>query len=201
MYKDPASLTVASPFTRGYWRTAAKELKNLRMLTLAAIVVALRIVLGGVRIPLGDNLNIFFGYLINSLGSAIYGPVVALLSGFATDILGYFVRPDGPFFPGYVLSTMLGSFFYALFFYRARITLPRIIGAKLTVNLLVNVGLGALWSAIQFSKGYYYYLAKSLTKNIGMLPIEVFLLWLFLRAMAPVCARNGLLPRQGKGER
>lgn len=201
MYKDPASLTVASPFTRGYWRTAAKELKNLRMLTLAAIVVALRIVLGGVRIPLGDNLNIFFGYLINSLGSAIYGPVVALLSGFATDILGYFVRPDGAFFPGYVLSTMLGSFFYALFFYRARITLPRIIGAKLTVNLLVNVGLGAMWSAIQFSKGYYYYLAKSLTKNIGMLPIEVFLLWLFLRAMAPVCARNGLLPRQGKGEK
>ena len=201
MYKDPASLTVASPFTRGYWHTAARELKNLRMLTLAAIVVALRIVLGGVRIPLGDNLNIFFGYLINSLGSAIYGPVVALLSGFATDILGYFVRPDGPFFPGYVLSTMLGSFFYALFFYRARITLPRIIGAKLTVNLLVNVGLGALWSAIQFSKGYYYYLAKSLTKNIGMLPIEVFLLWLFLRAMAPVCARNGLLPRQGTGER
>lgn len=201
MYKDPASLTVASPFTRGYWHTAARELKNLRMLTLAAIVVALRIVLGGVRIPLGDNLNIFFGYLINSLGSAIYGPVVALLSGFATDILGYFVRPDGPFFPGYVLSTMLGSFFYALFFYRARITLPRIIGAKLTVNLLVNVGLGALWSAIQFSKGYYYYLVKSLTKNIGMLPIEVLLLWLFLRAMAPVCARNGLLPRQGKGER
>ncbi len=201
MYKDPASLTTASPFTRGYWHTAARELKNLRMLTLAAIVVALRIVLGGVRIPLGDNLNIFFGYLINSLGSAIYGPVVALLSGFATDILGYFVRPDGPFFPGYVLSTMLGSFFYALFFYRARITLPRIIGAKLTVNLLVNVGLGALWSAIQFSKGYYYYLAKSLAKNIGMLPIEVFLLWLFLRAMAPVCARNGLLPRQGKGER
>lgn len=201
MYKDPASLTVASPFTRGYWRTAAKELKNLRMLTLAAIVVALRIVLGGVRIPLGDNLNIFFGYLINGLGSAIYGPVMALLSGFASDILGYFIHPNGPFFPGYVLSTMMGSFLYALFFYRARITLLRVALAKLSVNLLVNVGLGAMWSAIQFSKGYYYYLAKSLTKNIGMLPIEVLLLWLFLRAMAPVCARNGLLPRQGKGER
>lgn len=198
MYKDPASLTLASPFTPGYWRTAAKELKNLRMLTLAAIVVALRIVLGGFYIPLGDNLNIFFGYLINGLGSAIYGPVAALLVGFATDILGYFVHPNGAFFPGYVLSTMLGSFFYALFFYRARITLPRIIGAKLTVNLLVNVGLGALWSAIQFSKGYYYYLVKSLVKNIGMLPIEVVLLWLFLRAMAPVCARNGLLPKQEK---
>ena len=196
MHKHPESLTLASPFSKSYWRTAAQELRNLRMLTLAAIVVALRIVLSGLYIPLGDNLNIFFGYFVNSLGAAIYGPVVALLSGFATDVLGYFVHPTGPFFPGYVLSTMLGSFFYALFFYRARITVVRVILAKLSVNLLVNVGLGALWSAIQFSKGYYYYLVKSLMKNLGMLPLEVLLLWLFLKAIAPVCARNGLLPKQ-----
>ena len=198
MYKNPESLALASPFSRSYWRTALRELQNLRMLTLAAIVVALRIVLSGLYIPLGDNLNIFFGYLINSLGSAIYGPVVALLSGFATDVLGYFVHPTGPFFPGYVLSTMLGSFFYALFFYRARVTALRVVLAKLSVNLLVNVGLGALWSAIQFSKGYYYYLVKSLAKNIGLLPVEALLLWLFLRAMAPICAKNGLLPKQEK---
>lgn len=196
MFKSPEALTLASPFSPGYWRVAAKEVKNLRMLTLAAIVVALRIALGGLRIPLGDNLNIFFGYFVNSLGAAIYGPVVALLSGFATDVLGYFVHPTGPFFPGYVLSTMLGSFFYALFFYRARVTALRVVLAKLSVNLLVNVGLGALWSAIQFSKGYYYYLVKSLMKNLGMLPLEVLLLWLFLKAIAPVCARNGLLPKQ-----
>ena len=126
MFKSPEALTLASPFSPGYWRVAAKEVKNLRMLTLAAIVVALRIALGGLRIPLGDNLNIFFGYLINGLGSAIYGPVMALLSGFASDILGYFIHPNGPFFPGYVLSTMMGSFLYALFFYRARITLLRV---------------------------------------------------------------------------
>ncbi len=158
----------------------------------------LRIVLSGLYIPLGDNLNIFFGYFVNSLGAAIYGPVVALLSGFATDVLGYFVHPTGPFFPGYVLSTMLGSFFYALFFYRARVTALRVVLAKLSVNLLVNVGLGALWSAIQFSKGYYYYLVKSLAKNIGLLPVEALLLWLFLRAMAPICTKNGLLPKQEK---
>ena len=198
MYKNPESLALASPFSRSYWRTALRELQNLRMLTLAAIVVALRIVLSGLYIPLGDNLNIFFGYFVNSLGAAIYGPVVALLSGFATDVLGYFVHPTGPFFPGYVLSTMLGSFFYALFFYRARVTALRVVLAKLSVNLLVNVGLGALWSAIQFSKGYYYYLVKSLAKNIGLLPVEALLLWLFLRAMAPICATNGLLPKQEK---
>ena len=71
MHKNPESLTLASPFSKSYWRTAAQELRNLRMLTLAAIVVALRIVLSGLYIPLGDNLNIFFGYFVNSLGAAI----------------------------------------------------------------------------------------------------------------------------------
>lgn len=201
MYKKPETLTLASPFSRGYWRAAADELKNLRMLTLAAIVTALRIVMGGLYIPLGDNLNIFFGYLVNGLGSAVYGPVVALLSGFATDVVGYFIHPTGAFFPGYVLSTMMGSFFYALFFYRARITVPRVVLAKLAVNLLVNVGLGAMWSAMLYSKGYYYYLAKSLAKNIGLLPLETALMWAFMRAVVPVCVRNGLLPEQGKKEK
>lgn len=198
MYKKPETLTLASPFSRSYWRAAADELKNLRMLTLAAIVTALRIVISGLYIPLGDNLNIFFGYLINGLGSAIYGPVMALLAGFATDVVGYFIHPTGAFFPGYVLSTMMGSFFYALFFYRARITVLRVVLAKLSVNLLVNVGLGALWSAMLYSKGYYYYLAKSLVKNIGLLPVETVLLWAFMRAVVPVCVKNGLLPRQEK---
>lgn len=198
MYKRPEALTLASPFSRSYWRTAADELKNLRMLTLAAIVTALRIVMGGLYIPLGDNLNIFFGYLVNGLGSAIYGPVMALLSGFATDVVGYFIHPTGAFFPGYVLSTMMGSFFYALFFYRARITVLRVVLAKLAVNLLVNVGLGAVWSAMLYSKGYYYYLLRGLAKNIGLLPLEAFLLWIFLKAMVPVCAKNGLLPEQEK---
>ena len=196
MYKKPEALTLASPFSRSYWRTAADELSNLRMLTLAAIVTALRIVMSGLYIPLGDNLNIFFGYLINGLGSAIYGPVMALLCGFVEDILGYFLHPTGAFFPGYVLSTMMGSFFYALFFYRARITVTRVVLAKLSVNLLVNVGLGAMWSAILYSKGYYYYLAKGLAKNIALLPLEAFLLWIFLKAMVPVCVKNGLLPKQ-----
>ena len=39
MFKSPEALTLASPFSPGYWRVAAKEVKNLRMLTLAAIVV------------------------------------------------------------------------------------------------------------------------------------------------------------------
>ena len=70
--------------------------------------------------------------------------------------------------------------------------------AKLVVNLGVNVGLGALWSSMLYGKGYYYYLVKSLIKNIGMLPIETVLLFLFFKAILPAASRAGLLPEQKK---
>ena len=54
------------------------------------------------------------------------------------DILGFILQPTGDFFPGYTLSTMAGVLVYALCFYRARITVLRIVLANLVVNLLVN---------------------------------------------------------------
>ena len=121
---------------------------------------------------------------------------MALLYGFASDILGYILHPDGVFFPGYVLSAMAGAFFYALFLYRSRITVLRIFLCKACINLLVNVGLGSLWSAMIYGKGYYYYLVKSVIKNLTLLPVETFLLVIFLGVMLPVMSKSGIVPAQ-----
>ncbi|MBQ6001033.1 MAG: folate family ECF transporter S component [Clostridia bacterium] len=197
MQKTVPSTLYRSPFHLNYWRDAKACMKDLRLLVLAALLVAGRVAITSFYIMVGENLKISFGFFLNALGSLIYGPFIGLLTGFATDILGFLLHPmGGAFFPGYTLTAMLGSFVYALFFFRARITVRRIVLCKLTVNLLVNVGLNCLWSAMLYSKGYFYYLAKSLTKNLLMLPIEILILLVFFRVMLPVVSGMGLTPPQ-----
>lgn len=191
---------ILSPFSAAYWKEAGKECSKINMIALAAMLMALRTVVNFIRIPVGDNLNIFFTYLISALGGAIYGPVLAFISGAIYDILSFMVYPDGTFFIGYTLNTALAAAIYAIFLYRRRITVVNCFFAKLCNNLVVNVILSSLWSAMLYSKGYLYYLSKGLVKNIVLLPAEVLLMVLLFKALTPFLVKKRLIPDQSKPE-
>lgn len=186
----------SSPFSRGYWRDAAAELKDLRKLLFAALMIAACLVLNRFKIPLGENLSLSITYLARALCSLVCGPVVAVIFAFAEDTVSFFISGGGyAYFPGYALTTALGCLIYSLFFYRARITWGRIIVAKLLTNIQ-NVFLGSLWSAILYSKGYLYYLGSSAVKNTLYLPLQILLLFLLFRALLPVLYKMKWLPKQ-----
>lgn len=193
MWQNKNTSVYSTPFSAGYWKAAVSELHSLRSLTVAAVFLALSLALGMIRIPLGDNLHIFLTFFVKMLGGAIYGPVVALLNGFLSDILGYFISPSGPFFFGYTLSTIVGSLLYALFLYRAKISAVRIFSAKLAVNVLVNILMGSCWSAMLYGKGYLYYLAKSIVKNLALWPLESILFILLIQLLLPMLTKRRYL--------
>ena len=170
----------------------------MRFLAVCAMFIALRVVLSSVFIPVGENLRIYFTFFLASLGASVYGPLMALAEGFLSDIIGYILFPSGAFFPGYTLSAMLGSFLYALFFYRQEITVVRVFLCKLTVNVLINICLGSLWSAMLYGKGYLYYLAKSVVKNLLLLPLETTVMVVIFRTMRPLLIRLRLIPKSTK---
>lgn len=193
--------TFRTPFTPSYWKEAAGEVKKPRILAVTALFIGLDIIIGMFYIPMpfGDNLRVYFGYFTNSMCCMVCGPVMALIFGFVRDILGFLANSSGGFFFGYTLSAMLGSLVYALFFYRARITVVRILCCKLIINVCVNILLGSLWSAILFSKGYYFYMVSSTVKNLMLLPVEVILLVLFYQVTLPVLVKMKWIPEQPKG--
>ena len=60
-----------SPFSKAYWRDAAAELKDTKMLVVTALMIALRVALQPLAIPLGPQLSIQTAMLATALGAMI----------------------------------------------------------------------------------------------------------------------------------
>lgn len=184
------------PFSARYWRDAAESFRSMRTLVFSAVMIAVCVALSHFQIPLTEGLALNVTFLARALCALVCGPLAVLVFAAAEDTLSFFLSSGGyPYFPGYMLTTMLGCFTYALCFYRAKISWRRIVLAKVLTNIQ-NVLLGALWSSILYSKGYLYYFSTSAIKNVLYLPLQIILLALVLRYLLPVLHRQGLVPRQ-----
>ena len=184
-----------TPFSADYWHQAFSELKNTRTLVFAALILALRIAMKPLKIPVAADVSITFGFIVNALGSMVYGPVVALLSGAISDTLGYLVAPSGVYYFPFIILEMAGSFIFALFLYSTDITPIRLILAKFCVNLFVNILLNEpimiRYYQLFFTTAYQPFVWVRIVKNIVMLPIESLILMVFFRAMVPALSRVG----------
>ena len=184
-----------TPFCAEYWRQAFSELKNTRTLVFAALILALRIAMKPLKIPIAADVNITFGFIVNALGAMVYGPVVALISGAVSDTLGYLVAPGGVYYFPFIILEMAGSLIFALFLYSTDITPVRLILAKFCVNLFVNILLNepimVRYYQLFFTSAYQPFVWVRIVKNIVMLPIESVILMIVFRTLIPALSRVG----------
>ena len=192
----------ATPFSAAYWRDAAAELKDTRMLVLTALLIALRIALKPLAIPLGPQLSIQTAMLATSLGAMIYGPVVAIPSAIISDTIGFMIYPTGDYFLPFVLTEIASTMFYALFLYRAKVTPTRVMLSRFCICFFVNV----VMQQFIFAWWYVYIgnpdqaketilgimTTARIFKNLAMFPIESVVLTLFLRFLLPICKRANI---------
>lgn len=188
----------AHPFSRVYWHDAAMELKDTKMLVIAALMIALRVSMKWTVIPLAPNLNINVGApLINAMGAMIFGPIIAALAACVSDLAGFLLFPQGGvYFLPYMFVEVAGSVLFALFFYRAKVTVTRVILARFSMDLFVNMILNSVVSmwyyAAILGKSYAFMILPAVIKNLCLFPIESFLLTLFLGVVIPITRRMKL---------
>ncbi|MBQ4333559.1 MAG: folate family ECF transporter S component [Clostridia bacterium] len=204
MSECKSPLTAPSIFSAAYWKEAAANLKSIRMLALAAMIVALRAICKMLEIPLAPGLNINVAALFNSVGAMVYGPVVGVVGAMVSDPLGYLLHPDGPYFLPFMLSDMSSSFIFGLFFWRRRLTVGRAMTAKFAVNMVSNVVLTSLimkWYYLVFygvekAQAYNLINLTRIVKNLVMFPVEAILIAVVLGALSPALYRLRLLPEK-----
>lgn len=186
----------ASPFSAEYWRLACQELKKPRILVFAAFMIALRVALKAVEIPVAPSVNITVGFFVNGLGSMVFGPVVAVLAGAISDTIGCMLFPKGAYFFPFIFVEIMSSLLFALFLYRAKITTWRVVLSRFSVmvvcNLLLTPALIILQNRLMLGGDYAFFTLPRVIKNLCLFPVESFLLVLFLNVMLPITSRAGL---------
>ncbi len=187
----------SSPFCKEYWAAAAAEFSNLKMLLFAALMVALRVALKAVSIPIAADLRIGVGFFVNAFGSMVYGPLVALLGAAVSDTLGALLFPQGVYFFPFIFTEMAGSLFFALFLYRAKVTVGRVILSRFSIDLIVNILMTTpimwLYYKMVMGKSYALFDWMRIAKNLVLFPVESLLLTVFLRLVMPAARRSGLI--------
>lgn len=184
-----------TPFSRAYWRDAAAELRDTKMLVFAALMIALRVAMKLVAIPLAPNLKINTAFVVNALGAMVFGPVVAAVSAVISDVLGVLISGD-VYFPPFALTEIAGSMIFALFLYRAKVTPTRVILSRFCICLFVNVFLQTpimmLYYKLMMGGTSYVLTVPQIIKNLFMFPIESVVLTIFLAFMQPIMRRMKL---------
>jgi ECF transporter S component (folate family) len=165
-------------------------------------MIALRVALKPLAIPLGPQLSIQTAMLATALGAMIFGPVVAIPAAIVSDTVGFMIYPTGEYFLPFVLTEIASTMFYALFLYRAKVTPMRVMLSRFCICFFVNVVLQ------QFIYAWWYsYIGNPeqakesilgimtlsrILKNLAMFPIESVVLTLFLRFLLPITRRAGI---------
>ena len=195
----------ATPFSREYWRLAAGEFRKQRVLIFAALMIALRVALKPLGIPIAADLRVNVAFFINAYGAMVFGPVVAIVAAAVSDTLGCILFPTGVYFFPFIFIEIAGSLCFALFLYRAQVTAKRVILSRFCIDFLVNIVLNTpvmwLYYRMVMGKSYAIFDLVRIVKNLAMFPIESVLLILFLRMVIPPTQKLGYVYGDADGLR
>lgn len=200
--KQKSTTLYPHPFSKAYWADAFAELKDTRMIVTAALLIALRVAMKGLAIPLAPNLKINTAFFVNALGAMIYGPVVAAVAAAISDTLGCIIFPQGVYFFPFIFIEIAGSVIFALFLYRAKVTVIRLALSRFCIDFFVNIVLNmpimAMYYDVVLGQSYTWLQLPTIAKNLCMFPVEAILLVMFMSVMLPIVYRLRLVYYSGE---
>ncbi len=105
------------------FKKSAAELKSIRCIVVTAVLIALDLALKSVTIQVTNELKISFAFLALASVGMLYGPVVSLMAGVITDVIGFLfftASQGGAFNPMFTAIEAIGAMIYGIFLYDLR---------------------------------------------------------------------------------
>ncbi len=168
---------------RNLFNRSLQELRSARTITVCAMMGAAALVLGAYSIYLTPTIKIGFSSLPNLFVAWLFGPSVGMIFNGTMDILKYFMKPVGGFFPPLTLVTMMAGVIYGCFFYGRQLSFRRVLAAKLVVVIVCNIVLNTYCLSLLTGKGFWGILPDRIVKNLIMWPIDSLIFYYVARVL------------------
>ncbi len=167
------------------------KMKQVKIITICGMLIAIAAVLGFIKIPLSPVVEIRFSAVPLAAAGALLGPVPAALIGALADIVGFIAKPTGMYFPGFTISSAVGGLIYGIFLEKGKITIPKIVISSAIYMIVVGLILNTI--------NLYFFLGKDLLiaglparviKELVMLPVNILMIAAISRVLEYI--RKGL---------
>lgn len=159
-------------------------LSKTRTITTVGLLLSIQMVLSSYGvIEVTDSLKISLAHLALAPTAILFGPVAAGLQGALSDILGFILKPTGPYFPGFTLTAGLLGVIYGIALYKTKRTVWHVIAARTAVCLLLNITLNTVFLTMLYGPSRLATLPLRIVKNLIQLPIDCLLLSAMCKAV------------------
>lgn len=173
------------------FRESVLEFKSVRNLCVISLLLALRVCLNFLTIPISDMCHVSFLFIVMGIIGGMFGPFVGAVCGAVGDILCYVVHPMGSYFIGFTFSAMIAGILYGLVLYKNKFRIFRIIFAEILVDVVVNVLLNTLWISMLYGTGFLELLITiRIPKNLITIPLSVGIFIAFSPLINKVLNKN-----------
>ncbi|MBQ8011322.1 MAG: folate family ECF transporter S component [Oscillospiraceae bacterium] len=189
--------------------TSFKEFRNVRTVLITGLFIAVSMVLEMFSINLA-LFKINFAFLAIAVIGMLFGPSVGLIAGMLCDIVGFIAKPDGGFYPAYVLVAGLQGLIYGICLYHRmdpqlrifkqqnsmvmlciRAVIARLLDVVI-INLLLNTALNLHYGFIP-AEAYGTAVIARTAKNVLELGADIPLLMIILPAALAAFKRMGTI--------
>ena len=157
-----------------------------RMLATMSILIALEVVIArfGTLRPT-ESIKISLDFIPIVIAGILYGPVPALIISILADVLGAFLFPVGPFFPGFTVTAALTGLLYGALLHQEQ-SMPRVALAVVLQQGILSLLLNTFWLHILYGMPYVPTLVGRLVQAGIVTALQIILIPIIARTIREV---------------
>ena len=146
-----------------------------------SLLIALNVIFARFLSVSAWNVRIGFSFLPLAVGGMLYGAAAGGIVGALGDIIGAFVFPSGPYFPGFTLTAFVTGAIFGLCLHKKQ-GIGHILLAVLLNQLVCSLLLNSLWISVVYGSPFLPLLKTRAVQCAIVAPVQLVTLWLLAKA-------------------